>query len=91
MSWGRFGNDLHIKSEDIPIGVGPQPDISDLSHRLPNIAKAQGYELNSYSNYRGTHIAVIRNQYKQIVYQWPDDFVPDWVDAMGVCKKIGIL
>lgn len=76
--------------EDIPAGVGRFFRKNNISNRLP--ASINGYELISFEPeiMRSSDPVVLRNRWHQIIYQWPDGYVPDWVDVLGVCKHLGI-
>lgn len=83
-----------IKLEDIPISAGQFYSKQNMSDRLP-CGLPSGFELISFEpNIRGitsTDPVVLRNQWGQIIYQWPDDFIPDWVDVLNVCKSLGFV
>lgn len=75
--------------EDIPAGVGKFFEKNDISDRLP--WSISGYELISFlpKTTRADPV-VLRNRWHQIIYQWPDDYIPGWVDVLKVCKGLEI-
>jgi len=82
-----------IKREDVPIGVGRSYAEDDLSDRLPRFLWG-GYELISFEpkidRGGGGDPVVLRNRWHQIIYQWPDGYIPSWVDVLNVCNQLGI-
>lgn len=85
-----YGNPVAGKMEDVPIGAGSSYYARDISSRLPRYLCGR-YELVSFE----PHVididpVVIRNQWHQIIYQWPDGYIPDWVDVLSVCKQLGL-
>ncbi|HUV53502.1 MAG TPA: hypothetical protein VMW64_10590 [Dehalococcoidia bacterium] len=86
-----FGNKrLTGYIEDVPIGAGRVYSERDLSNRLP-ASLAGRYELKSFEpKIINVDPVVLRNRWHQIIYQWPDGYIPSWVDVLNTCKQLGI-
>lgn len=81
---------LRGRVEDVPIGAGQYYSKTNLNDRLPR--GLDGYELVAFEpKILNADPVVLRNRWGQIVYQWPDDFVPAWVDVLKVCKELGLV
>lgn len=80
------GRDL----ESIPPGVGGVYEERNLGNILPANVPI-GTEVISFTA-RAVKVdpVVLRNQWHQILYQWPDDYTPSWVDVLQVCKGLGL-
>ena len=76
--------------EDIPVGAGSSYEKHDMSNLLPRSLYGR-YELISFEP-KGIPAdpVVLRNQWHQIIYQWPDDFIPSWGDVLNVCNQLDI-
>jgi hypothetical protein len=33
---------------------------------------------------------VLYNKFGQILHEWPEDYIPDWLDVLNVCKELKI-
>lgn len=80
---------FHIESEDIPIGASTRYSKVGLGELLP--AGLYGrYELISFAPVEMKDPVVLRNRWHQILYQWPDGVIPNWIDVLNVCRELGI-
>jgi len=88
---GVFG-DKRFKghTEDIPYGLGQLYIQRDMNALLPRVLYGT-YELIAFEP-KGIELdpVVLRNKWNQIIYQWPDDYIPDWVDVLTVCTRLGL-
>lgn len=76
--------------EDIPIGVGRIYSENDISDRLPTGLWGR-YELKSFEPAKmPKDPVVLRNRWHQTIYQWPEGFVPSWIDVLNVCNQLGL-
>ena len=85
-----FGGQEIAASEDVPIGAGRHYDKNSMSDRLSKYLYGR-YELVSFEpRVQKVDPVVLRNQWHQIVYQWPDGYIPDWVDVLNVSNQLGL-
>lgn len=58
---------------------------------LPVEAVAAGFELvflkPPFRDY-GADPYIIRDRWGHVIYQWPDDYEPKYIEVMEVCKKL---
>jgi len=63
----------------------------DHSNLLPTEATLKEYRITSFEvegwGWRRRVTYVLYDRWEHIVYQWPDDYVPSWVDVFEVCKS----
>ena len=85
-----FGKDWgHNVTEDIPIGAGSTYKKRDMNLLLPRYLWGR-YELYSFEPSASVDPVVLRNQWRQIVYQWPDGYEPSWIDVLIVVNQLGL-
>ena len=86
----EFGDKrLKGKLEDVPISAGSFYSRNDLSDRLPR--DLTGHELIAFEPVINSgDPVVLRNRWGHIIYQWPDGFMPTWVDVLKVCRELGL-
>ncbi len=68
----------------IPLAAGDHPSVNNMSDLLP-AGLPSGMELLSF----GDPIVVLRNRWGHILYEWPQDYIPDFTDVQKICRELG--
>jgi len=75
---------IHSKQAVMTTGNLQERSVSGLSGE---IAASRGFDLVSIE--AGRHDPyVLYNRWGQIVHQWPDEYVPDFVEVREVCNRL---
>jgi len=91
-------NDI-IDAREVPLGLGVNGTVISIpvSIKLPHEANLRGYELRLVSLERGRGDPyVLYDRWGHIVCQWPEGYVPTWMDIReavsnehGEIKNVG--
>lgn len=75
-----------VHSRELPRGMTSCEEVRQ-NELLPHEAYLHGWELFAcYPNYSADPY-VLYDQYGHILYQWPDDYTPSWVEVKEVCER----
>lgn len=76
---------------DVPAGI-TNPRISNLSSLLPGTI-AHSHKILSFTETSSVRKdpVVLTDLWGHILYQWPDEYIPDWVDVYKACRNLGLV
>jgi hypothetical protein len=78
-------------ARDKPLGMEFFNEHSS-SNLLPaSVVGVELIELRPRQSWGGIDSYVLYDRYGKILYQWPDDYIPHWLDVYEVCKSLGLL
>jgi len=85
-----YGHAVHdTREEPFPLSIMARQPRGVL---LP-ITALYGVELHEYRprDHGGADPYVLYDRYGKIIHQWPDDYIPSWVDVYEVCASLGLV